>query len=234
MMEKSSIDALRENLKEIEENISAACQRAGRKREEVTLMAVTKTVDVQRINEAISLGCGLIGENRVQEFLQKEPSLLPCRRHIIGHLQTNKVKQIAGRVDMIESVDSVRLAALISEESMKKGLVTDILVEVNIGNDENKSGIAPSQTQPVLREISVLQGVRVQGLMTIPPISEDKEAARKFFSRMRQLFIDIRDKKIDNINMSICSMGMSGDYDVAVEEGSTLVRIGSALFGARK
>ena len=235
-MEKSSVSPVRENLARVEERICAACAAAGRPRDSVQLMAVTKTVEVSRIREAIDAGVGLIGENRVQEYLAKQPALSDrpaVRVHLIGHLQTNKVKSIVGQVDMIQSVDSLRLAQLISRRSMELGLVTPTLVEVNIGGEDAKSGIAPDELEDLLGSMALLPGISVQGLMTVPPISQKESEKRGFFAKMHRLLVDMRDKNIDNIDMRILSMGMSGDFPEAILEGSTLVRVGSAIFGQR-
>lgn len=237
MMEKSFVDAtVAENLQRIEETIHDACAQSARKREDVTLLAVTKTVPSERINAAIQLGIGQIGENRVQEFMQKRDSLLLDKAavHLIGHLQTNKVRRIVGNVQMIESVDSLRLATAISRCSEECGIITPVLVEVNIGGEVAKSGVAPDALEELLGNMHELKGLHVCGLMTIPPIFEKECEKRQVFSKMYQLFIDIRDKKLDNIDMQVLSMGMSGDYREAILEGATLVRIGSALFGERQ
>ena len=243
MQERSStadsrMTAIEENLKQIRANIAAAAERAGRKSSDIRLMAVTKTVPAQYINHAIALGIDCIGENRVQEFLSKEPELAldGVEKHIIGHLQTNKVKYIVGKVDMIESVDSVRLAKEISDRSEKLKIVTDILVEVNVGAEESKSGILKEEAEALISEIADFPGISVCGLMTIPPFDADEEKTRHYFKEIYKLFIDIREKNKDNSNvkMRYLSMGMSGDYETAIEEGANIVRIGSALFGARK
>ena len=239
-MEKAIPDEIKirqicENYKRVKNEVSEAAIRAGRQPSDVRLMCVTKTVDPVYINPVLAEGADLIGENRVQEYLGKRDllNLDGVERHLIGHLQTNKVKQIVGEVDMIESVDSVRLAKEISKESLKKGVTTDILVEVNIGEEESKSGIILDGLDELLCEISEMDGIRIKGLMTIPPICDDAEV-RKYFSLMYKTFVDIKNKNLDNINMDILSMGMSGDYAAAVAEGSNIVRVGSAIFGARK
>lgn len=227
---------VRDNLLRIEEEIQNACVAAGRRRDEVTLMAVTKTVAPALINAALDAGIRCIGENRVQEYLGKKDELHldGVTRCLIGHLQTNKVRHIVGEVDRIESVDSVRLAQAISETSLKRtGSPTDVLVEINIGNEESKSGIPAEMLEDFLGEIGAFEGIRVRGLMAIPPIlTEDKEK-RAIFSQMRKLFIDIKGKNVDNVSMDILSIGMSSDYVQAVLEGSTQVRVGSAIFGER-
>lgn len=224
-----------ENLKAVRYEIAEAAIKSGRHPDEIRLMAVTKTVEAQYINHAIENGASLIGENKVQEYLGKKDELvMPHEAHLIGHLQTNKVRQIVGNVSMIQSVDSIKIATEISKQSEKIGTVTDILLEVNIGSDENKFGFSSETLEENIYEISELKGVRVQGLMTVPPFDSDLEKTRIFFSNMRQLFIDIAEKKIHNTNMGILSMGMSGDFKEAVMEGSTLVRVGSAIFGSRR
>ncbi len=236
MMEKRSIDpSLEYALRAVEENIAEACQKSARPMDAVKLLAVTKTVDAERINQAISLGVKQIGENRVQEYMGKKDALRldGVQAHLIGHLQTNKVRQIVGQVDMIQSVDSKRLAEAISRVSLERGIVTPILVEVNIGGEEAKSGVSPDRLEELLEQIHDLEGIRVRGLMTVPPILTKESEKRAIFSKMYQLFVDNRAKKLDNIDMLELSMGMSGDYVEAILEGSTIVRVGSAIFGAR-
>ena len=223
------------NYKLINERIAEAAQKVGKKREDITFLAATKTVDALTINHAISLGLDHIGENRVQELLSKyeDYDLSNCSLQFIGHLQTNKVRQIVGKVDLIQSVDSLKLAQEIAAQSVKRNLTTDILVEVNIGREENKSGVYEENLEELLTQIAQIHGISVQGLMTIPPICDNKQKISEYFNKMHRLFIDISQKKLDNINMSILSMGMSDDYYEAILEGATMVRIGSALFGAR-
>lgn len=225
-----------ENLKAVRENIAEAAVRSGRKPEEIKLMAVTKTVEPEYINYAISQGIDLIGENKVQEFMSKKEflNLENCEAHLIGHLQTNKVKKIVGEVSMIQSLDSLHLVEEISNRSKALGIVTDVLIEVNIGGEDCKTGLEMSKLEELIYAAAEMPGIKVKGLMTVPPFSEDSEQARGFFKNMYKLFIDMRSKKIDNISMDILSMGMSGDYCQAVEEGSTLVRVGSAIFGNRR
>lgn len=227
--------AVEENYKRVLDRVNEAAVKAGRSTDDVRLMAVTKTVESPYINRAIELGANLIGENRVQEYLGKkdELNLDGVEKHLIGRLQTNKVKYIVGEVDMIESVDSLKLAQEISKQSVKRGVVTPVLVEVNIGKEESKSGIFIEQLHDLLCEIASLEAVKVKGLMTIPPICDNESEVRKYFEAMHQSFIDIKDEKIDNIDMEILSMGMSGDFEAAVSEGSNIVRVGSAIFGAR-
>lgn len=230
---KARCEALRGNYQVITERIAKAAEKSGRKPEEITLLAATKTVPVEVVNYGIKLGIPVIGENKVQEFLSKEAEYLPCTRHFIGHLQTNKVRQIVGKVSMIQSVDSLKLAQEIARVSINQGISTDILIEVNIGREESKSGALPEQLAELVEQIDGLNGISLRGLMAIPPICEKKEQIREYFSRMYQLFIDIGAKKLDNGNVQYLSMGMSGDYEEAILEGANLVRIGSALFGTR-
>lgn len=218
----------------IEENIEKAAKKSGRERKDIILLAATKTVAPELINHAIASGINYIGENRVQEFLSKENDLsTDAHRHFIGHLQSNKAKDIVGKVEMIESVHSVKLAKLIGKLSEEKGIVTDILLEVNIGREENKSGFLKEELDAAIAEISKISGIRLRGLMTIPPVCEKNSDAIPFFEEMYKLFIDNRDKKIDNVSMEYLSMGMSSDYAEAIECGSNIVRIGTSLFGKR-
>ena len=222
------------NFSIIEENITKAAQASGRKREDIILLAATKTVSPQLINHAINSGIKYIGENRVQEFLSKEDSLLPtAHRHFIGHLQSNKAKDIVGRVEMIQSVHSVKLASLIGKLSAEKGMVTDILLEVNIGKEQNKSGFLKEELSSAIEQISKIEGIKLRGLMTIPPVCEKISDSIPYFEEMYKLFIDNKGKKLDNVNMEYLSMGMSSDYAEAIKCGSNIVRIGTSLFGAR-
>ena len=238
MTEKQSVDAMHfadieYNLSVIRERIAKAAEQSGRSADDITLMAVTKTVEPEYINHAIDCGINLIGENKVQEYLGKKPFLRNCEAHLIGHLQTNKVRQIVGEVSMIQSVDSIRLANEIAKRSLAAGITTDILAEINVGGEDSKSGIEWDSAEETIAQLAEIKGIRLQGLMAIPPVCENSDEARMFFSKMRRLFVDIRDKKLDNVNMSVLSMGMSSDYCEAVLEGSTLVRVGSSIFGKR-
>ncbi len=223
------------NYKLINERIAEAAQKVGKRREDITFLAATKTVAPEVINHAISLGLDHIGENKVQELLSKydEYNLEKCSLQFIGHLQTNKVRQIVDKVDLIQSVDSVKLANEIAKQSSKHNKKTDILVEVNIGREENKSGVFPENLEELLCEISQIEGISVKGLMAIPPICDNKHKISKYFNNMHNIFIDISQKKLDNISMTILSMGMSADYYEAILEGANMVRVGSSLFGAR-
>ena len=223
--------SIKENLSEIKENIRLACERAGRSPEEVTLLAVTKTIDADRINEAVSLGVTDLGENRVQEFLSKYELIEgDVRWHIIGHLQSNKVKYIADKVYMIHSVESLSLANEIERQCAKQGKVMNILVEVNVSGEESKSGITPAETEDFIRQVSRLPHIRVKGLMTMAPFEAKTEELHQIFSNLYKISVDISSKKLDNVIMECLSMGMTGDYITAVEENSTIVRIGTGLF----
>ena len=234
-MTARSLSDVEYNYKLINERIAEAAQKVGKSREDITFLAATKTVEPEVINHAISLGLDHIGENKVQELLSKYDSynLENCSLQFIGHLQTNKVRQIVDKVDLIQSVDSVKLANEIAKQSLKLNKTTDILVEVNIGREENKSGVYPENLEELLCEISKIEGISVKGLMTIPPICDNKHKISKYFNNMHNIFIDISQKKLDNISMTILSMGMSADYYEAILEGANMVRIGSSLFGAR-
>ena len=234
MTEKMCSD-IKYNYEAIVSNIADAAVQSGRRPEDITFLAATKTVAPEVINYAISLGLKFIGENKVQELLSKYESydLENAQLHFIGHLQSNKVRQIVGKVSMIQSVDSLKLAQEISRQSIKQGISTDILIEVNVGREENKSGVMPENLEELLYQIAPLENISVQGLMAIPPICENEQKIRGYFQNMRNMFLDISSKKIDNIKMGTLSMGMSGDYREAILEGANLVRIGSSLFGAR-
>ena len=233
MMEKLSAEDFDLNYKNVLERLEKSLEKTGRNKNGITLLAATKTVDTDTINYAIEKGIDFIGENRVQELLSKHSLLKPVHSHFIGHLQTNKVKDIIDKVEMIESVHSIKLANEISKQAGKIGITMDVLLEINIGGEASKSGFSPEETQKALEEISKLPNIRVCGLMTIPPATDLPEEARKYFRNMYKLFIDMRAKNIDNSSMSVLSMGMSNDFDIAAEEGATLVRVGTALFGKR-
>ena len=227
--------AIEENLKIINEDIAQAAVASGRNPADINLMAVTKTVESKFINHAIKNGISLIGENKVQEFLLKkdELNLENCNAHLIGHLQSNKVKKIVGFVDTIQSVDSVSIAGEIGKRSVEAGVITKILLEVNAGNEESKFGFGSEELFEKACEISEIDGISINGLMCVAPICEKDAEIRAVFSNMHRMFIDIGAKKIDNINMNVLSMGMSGDYTQAIECGANLVRIGSLIYGAR-
>ena len=225
---------LKENLQEVEERIAAACMRAGRRREDVTLIAVSKTKPVDMLREAYDLGIRVFGENKVQELTEKYDRLPEdIRWHMIGHLQTNKVKYIVGKTELIHSVDSLKLAEMIEKESQKHGCVTDILVEVNVAEEESKFGLRMEEVIPFIEKIVQYPHINVRGLMTIAPFVENPEENRTIFADLHKLYVDIKEKNIDNGTVSILSMGMTNDYEVAIEEGATMVRIGTGIFGAR-
>ena len=238
-MEKSCLESrkadIEYNLDVINEKIAESAIKSGRNPEDVRLMAVTKTVDPIFINYALDYGVKLIGENRVQEMLRKKPELHleGVEKHLIGHLQTNKAGQITGEVDMIQSVDSLKIAKEIAKQSAKKGIVTPVLLEINVGEEESKTGFSEAEFFESLYQIAELKDISVKGLMTIPPICENNTILCKYFEKIHNIYVDIKEKKLDNINMNILSMGMSGDYYEAILCGSNLVRIGSSIFGPR-
>lgn len=233
MTARSSAEIFDENYKIIKDNIASAAQASGRKPEDIIILAATKTVDTDTINYAVNKGIKFIGENRVQEFLGKYEDLAPVRKHFIGHLQKNKVKYIIDKVEMIESVSSLALAEEISKQAVKNSLKMNVLLEVNIGKEESKSGFVEEEVSDAVYKIAEMPGICVKGLMAIPPVCTDIGGNSKYFYKMHKLFIDIRGKKIDNSNMDFLSMGMSGDYKEAVLRGANIVRIGTALFGER-
>ena len=224
-----------ENVALVKKNIAAAPLRAGRDPSEVMLVAASKTNDADRVREAIAAGVDACGENRVQEMLEKAAlgAYEGAPLHFIGHLQRNKVKSVVGLVSLIHSVDSVELLRRIDGAAAAKGLVQDVLLEINIGAEATKSGFAPEELAPALAAAAELGNVRVRGLMAIPPVCAAGEENRQYFERMKQLFVDNCDKKYDNVRMDFMSMGMSGDYETAVECGAHIVRVGTAIFGAR-
>ena len=225
---------LYDNYKMVQDNIIKACEKAGRNPDEVTLIAVSKTKPLSDIEELIACGVKEFGENKPQEMKQKiEEVSTPVNFHLIGHLQTNKVKYVVGKAVLIHSVDSMHLAEAIEKESAKKDIITDILIEVNMAEEETKFGLSAKDTESLVREISSLPHIRIKGLMTIAPFVDDPEENRPVFRAMKELLLDIKSKNIGNVDMNILSMGMTNDYMVAVEEGSTMVRVGTAIFGAR-
>lgn len=225
---------IKDNLDLVEQNIKEACVRSGRERSAVKLIAVSKTKPVSLLQETYDCGCRDFGENHVQEIVEKYDKLpKDIRWHMIGHLQKNKVKYIIDKVCMIHSVDSYDLAREISKRALNAGIVMPILIEVNTGGEESKSGISPENTIDMIKRISILPGIEVHGLMTVPPIAKIPEDNRTFFRMLYKLSVDINEQKIDNIKMGELSMGMSGDYQTAIEENATFVRVGTAIFGAR-
>ncbi len=225
---------IKDQLEEVRENIRRACARAGRNPDEVTLIAVSKTKPVPMLEEAYDAGARDFGENKVQELVAKEPQLPEdIRWHMIGHLQRNKVHQVLGKAVLIHSVDSLRLAEQIEADAAKKGLDVDILLEVNVAREESKFGFFLEEVEDAVRTISAFPHVHIRGLMTIAPFVENPEENREIFKKLYQFAVDIGRKNIDNVTMDVLSMGMTGDYQVAVEEGATMVRVGTGIFGAR-
>lgn len=233
---------LHSNIIEIQQAIENACIRSGRLREDVTLIAVSKTKPVEDIYHSIANGLYVFGENKVQELTGKiehiannppKECVQKVQWHMIGHLQKNKVKYIVGQVDLIHSVDSYELAKKIQDESAKKNVISNILIEVNVANEPTKYGVQTHEVLPLIENISQFPNIRIQGLMTIAPFVDDPEDNREYFRNLKKLAVDIKSKNIDNVTMSILSMGMTGDYEVAIEEGATMVRVGTGIFGER-
>lgn len=226
---------LKENYEKVKENIVRACEKAGRSPEDVTLIAVSKTKPLSDIEELLSDTNAVdFGENKVQELVDKYENVSrPVNWHMIGHLQTNKVKYIVDKVCMIHSVDSLNLAKTIEKEAAKHDVTVNILIEVNVAQEETEFGLSCDEVLPLIQEIKDFPHIRVKGLMTIAPFVDDPEDNRVYFRKLKDLSLDIQSKSIDNIDMSVLSMGMTNDYEVAVEEGATLVRVGTGIFGAR-
>ena len=223
-----------ENYREVEKRVCEACARSGRAREEVTLIAVSKYKPVEMIRELMAIGVRDFGENHAQELVSKTEEITePLNWHFIGNLQRNKVKYIVGKVELIHSVDTYRLAEEINIQAKKQNVIVPILVEVNIAHEESKFGISAEDAILLVEEISKLENIRIKGLMTIAPYVENPEDNRLYFRKIKQLSVDITNKNIDNVSMEILSMGMTGDYEVAIEEGATMVRVGTGIFGAR-
>lgn len=231
----SSKDAVRRAYETIRDNVERAAALSGRKQEEIQIMAVTKTMPPELVNLAIDAGVRLLGENRAQELLSKHPfyNLQDCSLHFIGTCQTNKVRQIIDKVDMIQSVGSLRLANEIDRLCCARGQVMDILLQVNIGKEATKGGFLPEEILPAAEQISRLPGVRIRGLMSIPPFSSNIAQTERYFAAMRQISVDMNGKKLDNVSIAHLSMGMSSDYELAIKHGATIIRIGTALFGQR-
>ncbi len=226
--------SIEQNIIDVKKRINEAALKSGRNPDEIFLLAVSKTIDVPKIKEAVNCGLNSLGENRVQEIMEKyEPMGEGINWHLIGHLQTNKVKYIIDKVCLIHSVESLKLAEEINKRAEKAGVVMDILVEVNMADEESKFGIKPKDCENFIRQLSLLKNINVKGLMTVAPFTENPEENRIYFKEMKKLLIDINNKKIDNINMTELSMGMTGDYCVAIEEGATIVRVGTGIFGER-
>lgn len=225
---------IRENLDAVRHAIEDSCRTSGRRAEDVTLIAVSKTKPLPMLKEAYDAGVRDFGENKVQELLEKIPELpSDIRWHMIGHLQRNKVKYIVDKVHLIHSVDSLKLAEEISKEALRKNVEVNILIEVNVAEEESKYGVTVSETVSLVEYIAKLPSIHIKGLMTIAPYTEESEKNRIYFRKLKQLSVDIMHKNIDNVCMDILSMGMSGDYSAAVEEGATCVRVGTGIFGER-
>ena len=225
---------LKENLENVKRNIQKAAMKTGRNENEITLIAVSKTYPASAIEELYKLGQLHFGENKVQELMSKIPDISQeVHWHLIGHLQTNKVKYVVGNVKLIHSVDSLKLAQEISKQSTKKNIVSEVLLEVNIANEDSKFGFTKEEVYRALADLNALSGIKVKGLMTVAPYVEDPEYNRPVFKELYNLSVDIRKQKLDNISIEILSMGMSNDYEVAIEEGSNMIRVGTALFGQR-
>ena len=225
---------LQENYREVEAKVRQAAERAGRDPEEITLIAVSKTKPLSDIEELIRIGVTEFGENKPQELRDKfEQVSQPVHFHQIGHLQTNKVKYIIDKAVLIHSVDSMHLAEQIQKEAEKRGLTAEVLIEVNAAEEETKFGVTVEEAPSLVREIITLPNIKIRGLMTIAPFVDDPEENRPVFRRMKQLLLDIKSQKIDNVDMNVLSMGMTNDFEVAIEEGATMVRVGTAIFGAR-
>lgn len=225
---------IKENLDDIYSRIKIAAEKSGRRAEDIKLIAVTKTVDVDRIRNVYNYGIFDMGENRVQELLEKYDVLDPsCKWHLIGHLQTNKVKYIIDKVSMIHSVDSLELAKEINTRAVKLGKIIDILLQVNVSGEESKFGIRPDEVHEFVKTISMLSNISLKGMMTIAPYAQNIEDVRPVFKKLYKLYIDIKSEKIDNVTMDYLSMGMSNDFEVAIEEGANIIRIGTGIFGKR-
>ncbi|MBE5964736.1 MAG: YggS family pyridoxal phosphate-dependent enzyme [Lachnospira sp.] len=229
------MSTISKNISLVRENIATACKKTGRNIEEVTLIAVSKTKPVDMLKDAFDAGAIDFGENKVQELCDKIEHFQNehMNWHMIGHLQTNKVKYIVDKVCLIHSVDSIKLALQIDKEAAKKGVIANILLEVNVAEEESKFGLTCENVEDLVKEISKLSNIRVKGLMTVAPYTENAEENRVYFRKLKQLSVDIKTKNIDNVSMDILSMGMTNDYMIAIEEGSTHVRVGTGIFGDR-
>lgn len=226
---------IKENLGQVQENIKKACKNSNRMTEDVTLIAVSKTKPVSMLMEAYEWGCREFGENKVQELVDKY-EIMPkdIKWHMIGHLQRNKVKYIVDKAALIHSVDSLKLAQEISKEALKKQVQVSILIEVNVAGEESKFGVKPEDAEKLIRQVALLPGINIKGLMTIAPYVDVPEENRQYFEQLKQLSVDINCKNIDNVSMNVLSMGMTGDYMVAIEEGASCIRVGTGIFGERQ
>ena len=226
--------SITENLSMVENKIAAACKRAGRERDEVKLIAVSKTQPVEAIREAIEYGINSFGENRVQELREKIEIIKDnLDWHLIGHLQTNKVKYVVGKVSLIHSLENIRLAEALDKEAAKLGITVDVLAEINVAKEDTKFGVNPEDAENFIREVSKFPNINIKGLMTVAPYTDISEENRKYFRQLKKIMVDLNSKNIHNVSMNVLSMGMTGDYEVAIEEGATLVRVGTGIFGSR-
>lgn len=226
--------SITENLSMVENKIAAACKRAGRERDEVKLIAVSKTQPVEAIREAIEYGINSFGENRVQELREKTEIIKDnLDWHLIGHLQTNKVKYVVGKVSLIHSLENIRLAEALDKEAAKLGITVDVLAEINVAKEDSKFGVMPEDAENFIREVSKFPNINIKGLMTVAPYTDISEENRKYFRQLKKIMVDLNSKNIHNVSMNVLSMGMTGDYEVAIEEGATLVRVGTGIFGSR-
>lgn len=226
--------SITENLSIVENKIAAACKRAGRERDEVKLIAVSKTQPVEAIREAIEYGINSFGENRVQELREKTEIIKDnLDWHLIGHLQTNKVKYVVGKVSLIHSLENIRLAEALDKEAAKLGITVDVLAEINVAKEASKFGVNPEDAENFIREVSKFPNINIKGLMTVAPYTDISEENRKYFRQLKKIMVDLNSKNIHNVSMNVLSMGMTGDYEVAIEEGATLVRVGTGIFGSR-
>ena len=235
-MTHNSIDNIyiKENIKALRKRVFDAAAKCGRKAEDIRIIAVSKTIDIERIRVAVDEGIPDLGENRVQELTEKYDIIdRACNWHLIGHLQTNKVKYIIDKVSMIHSVDRIELAEEIQKHAQKAGRIIDVLVQVNVAGEETKFGISPDKAMEFVRLLAGFSNLKVKGLMTIAPLVNNQEEVRGVFRKLRKIFIDINEENIDNISMECLSMGMSNDFEVAIEEGANIIRVGTAIFGKR-
>ena len=229
------MSTIAENIAAIRARIDAAARTTGRTGADITLVAATKMNDAARVREAVAAGIDACGENRVQEMTEKlaQGAYTGAPLHFIGHLQTNKVRQVVGKVDLIQSVDSPELLAMIEKRAAGQGIVQDILLEVNIGGEESKTGVSPEQLWPLLDAAAAQEHIRVKGLMAIPPVNNDDAQNRRYLAQVYKLFVQAGERGYQNVAMETLSMGMSGDFENAIREGATLVRIGTAIYGER-
>ena len=226
--------SITKNLSMVESKIAAACKRAGRERDEVKLIAVSKTQPVEAIREAMEYGINSFGENRVQELREKTEIIKDnLDWHLIGHLQTNKVKYVVGKVSLIHSLENIRLAEALDKEAAKLGIAVDVLAEINVAKEDSKFGVMPEDAENFIREVSKYPNLNIKGLMTVAPYTDISEENRKYFRQLKKIMVDLNSKNIHNVSMNVLSMGMTGDYEVAIEEGATLVRVGTGIFGSR-